>query len=59
MIHDLQPDTVTGYIRARDVDYLPKVADDGWNGDSVIYSHLGGMSSMLILFSLTVTLNYA
>ena len=50
MIHDLQPDTITGYIRARDVDYLPRVADDGWNGDSVIYSHLGGMSSLLILF---------
>ncbi|XWS09587.1 hypothetical protein CRYUN_Cryun39dG0002600 [Craigia yunnanensis] len=42
MIHDLKPDTITGYIRARDVGYLPKVADDGWNGDSVIYSHLGG-----------------
>ncbi|XP_007020358.2 PREDICTED: probable galactinol--sucrose galactosyltransferase 1 [Theobroma cacao] len=42
IIHDLQPGTITGYIRATDVDYLPKVTDDGWNGDSVIYSHLGG-----------------
>ncbi|TYJ01387.1 hypothetical protein E1A91_A13G150100v1 [Gossypium mustelinum] len=42
IIHDKQPDTITGYVRARDVDYLPKVAGDEWNGDSVIYSHLGG-----------------
>ncbi|KAK6269415.1 hypothetical protein POUND7_006520 [Theobroma cacao] len=42
IIHDRQPGTITGYIKATDVDYLPKVTDDGWNGDSVIYSHLGG-----------------
>ncbi|XP_068643637.1 probable galactinol--sucrose galactosyltransferase 1 [Aristolochia californica] len=42
MIHDQQPGTVTGVIRSKDVDYLPKVAGDDWNGDSVIYSHLGG-----------------
>ncbi|MBA0873461.1 hypothetical protein Goshw_002517 [Gossypium schwendimanii] len=42
VIHDRQPDTITGYVRARDVDYLPKVASDEWNGDSIIYSHLGG-----------------
>ncbi|MBA0632485.1 hypothetical protein Godav_001215 [Gossypium davidsonii] len=42
VIHDKQPDTITGYVRARDVDYLPKVAGDEWNGDSIIYSHLGG-----------------
>ncbi|OAY51330.1 probable galactinol--sucrose galactosyltransferase 1 [Manihot esculenta] len=42
LIHDENPCTITGSIRAKDVDYLPKVADHGWNGDSVIYSHLSG-----------------
>uniref|UniRef100_A0A1D1XWK0 galactinol--sucrose galactosyltransferase n=1 Tax=Anthurium amnicola TaxID=1678845 RepID=A0A1D1XWK0_9ARAE len=43
LIHDVQPGTITGVIRSKDVSYLPRVADDGWNGDTVIYSHLGGM----------------
>lgn len=43
LIHDLEPGTITGVIRAKDVDYLPKVADEKWSGDAVIYSHLGGM----------------
>lgn len=42
LIHDEQPGTVTGVIRAKDVDYLSRVADDGWTGDTIIYSHLGG-----------------
>ncbi|GLT83759.1 hypothetical protein SLE2022_020310 [Rubroshorea leprosula] len=42
LIHDEQPGTITGFVRAKDVDYLPKVAHEGWNGDAIIYSHLGG-----------------
>ncbi|KAK4439648.1 putative galactinol--sucrose galactosyltransferase 1 [Sesamum alatum] len=42
LIHDEQPGTITGIIRAKDVDYLPRVAGDGWNGDAVVYSHLHG-----------------
>ncbi|KAL5737246.1 hypothetical protein ACOSP7_030007 [Xanthoceras sorbifolium] len=42
LIHDGQPGTITGYIRAKDVDYLPRVAGDDWTGDAIIYSHLGG-----------------
>ncbi|XP_057983468.1 probable galactinol--sucrose galactosyltransferase 1 [Malania oleifera] len=42
LIHDEQPGTITGVIRAKDVDYLPRVAGDKWTGDTVIYSHLGG-----------------
>lgn len=43
LIHDEQPGTITGVIRGKDVDYLPKVADDEkWTGDAVIFSHLGG-----------------
>lgn len=43
LIHDEHPGTITGVIRAKDVDYLPRVADDTWTGDTVIFSHLGGM----------------
>ncbi|KAK4398674.1 putative galactinol--sucrose galactosyltransferase 1 [Sesamum angolense] len=42
LIHDEQPGTITGIIRAKDVDYLPRVAGDRWNGDVVVYSHLHG-----------------
>ncbi|KAI3935930.1 hypothetical protein MKW92_035369 [Papaver armeniacum] len=42
LIHDEVPGTITGVIRAKDVAYLPKIAEEGWNGDTVIYSHLGG-----------------
>ncbi|XP_076935176.1 putative galactinol--sucrose galactosyltransferase 1 [Bidens hawaiensis] len=42
LTHDEQPSTITGVIRAKDVNYLPKVADSTWDGDAVVYSHLGG-----------------
>lgn len=41
--HDEQPGIITGFIRARDVDYLPQVAEDRWSGDSILYSYRGGM----------------
>ncbi|MBA0866988.1 hypothetical protein Goshw_026254 [Gossypium schwendimanii] len=40
--HDEQPGTITSIIRASDVEYLFQVAEDGWIGDSILYSHLGG-----------------
>lgn len=42
LIHDQQPGTVSGVIRAQDVEHLARVADHGWNGDVVVYSHVGG-----------------
>ncbi|GFQ02546.1 probable galactinol--sucrose galactosyltransferase 1 [Phtheirospermum japonicum] len=42
LIHDEQPGTITGIIRAKDVNYLPRVTDDKWNGDAIVYSHLHG-----------------
>ncbi|PWA35110.1 seed imbibition 1 [Artemisia annua] len=42
LTHDEQPPTITGLIRAKDVNYLPKVADSTWSGDAVVYSHIGG-----------------
>lgn len=43
LIHDVEPGTITGIIRASDVNYLPRIAPDGWRGDVVVYSHLHGM----------------
>ncbi|KAK1581871.1 hypothetical protein Q3G72_009819 [Acer saccharum] len=42
LIHDEQPGTISGYVRAKDVDYLPRVSTDQWTGDTIVYSHLGG-----------------
>ncbi|KAF7816027.1 putative galactinol--sucrose galactosyltransferase 1 [Senna tora] len=42
LIHDENPSTITSVIRAKDVDYLPKVADDKWTGDTIIFSHVAG-----------------
>lgn len=53
LIHDEQPGTTTGFIRAKDVDYLPRVAGDEWTGDAIAYSHLGGMFCILVLSEIT------
>uniref|UniRef100_A0A7N0RC68 galactinol--sucrose galactosyltransferase n=1 Tax=Kalanchoe fedtschenkoi TaxID=63787 RepID=A0A7N0RC68_KALFE len=42
LIHNQEPSALTGVVRAKDVNYLPKVASDGWNGDAIAYSHLAG-----------------
>lgn len=42
LIHEEHVETLTGSITAKDVDYLPRVADDGWSGDTIAYSHRGG-----------------
>lgn len=55
IIHDEQPGTATGVIRAKDVDYLPRVADDEWNGDAIVYSHLGGMYCLLRALAIIIT----
>lgn len=39
LIHDSDPKAITSSIRPNDVDYLPKIADENWNGECVIYSH--------------------
>ncbi|KAL3503676.1 hypothetical protein ACH5RR_038125 [Cinchona calisaya] len=58
LIHDEQPDTITGTIRANDVDYLPRIAPDGWTGDAIIYSHLqGDLVYLPNNASLPITLN--
>ncbi|PWA67897.1 seed imbibition 1 [Artemisia annua] len=42
LTHDEEPPTITGFIRAKDVNNLPKVADSTWSGDAVVYSQIGG-----------------
>ncbi|GBG64278.1 hypothetical protein CBR_g41198 [Chara braunii] len=43
VIHDPTPGHVSGHVKAADVDSLGAlVADDGWNGDTAVYSHRGG-----------------
>ncbi|CAM8988949.1 unnamed protein product [Rhodiola kirilowii] len=42
LIHNQEPSTLTGVVRAKDVNYLSKIASDGWKGDVIIYSHLAG-----------------
>ncbi|KAM3320314.1 hypothetical protein P3S67_007514 [Capsicum chacoense] len=40
LIYDCQPGTITGIIHANDVNYLPRIAHDGWTGDAILYSYL-------------------
>ncbi|KAK1606136.1 hypothetical protein QYE76_029809 [Lolium multiflorum] len=47
IIHDLQPGTITGAVRGRDVSRLLEVAGDGWNGDVIVYSHVAGEVTVL------------
>ncbi|GAA0172904.1 hypothetical protein LIER_26634 [Lithospermum erythrorhizon] len=42
LIHDEQPGTISGIIRAKDIHYLPKFAHNGWSGDAIVYSHYRG-----------------
>lgn len=42
LIHDPNPDKITGGLCANDVEQLAKVAPTDWEGDCVIYSHRGG-----------------
>ncbi len=42
LIHDPDPDKITGGLCANDVEQLAKVAPTDWEGDCVIYSHRGG-----------------
>lgn len=42
VIHDENPGFVTGFVKAKDVDYLFNVTDAKWTGDTILYSHVGG-----------------
>lgn len=42
VIHDQQPQTISGIVRPTDVEHLQSTAQSGWNGDCIMYSHRGG-----------------
>lgn len=41
-IHDASPGTLTGSVRAADVDALARVAGADWNGETVVYAYRSG-----------------
>jgi raffinose synthase len=41
-IHDEAPGTLTGHVRAFDVDTLYQVAGAGWNGDTIVFAQKSG-----------------
>ncbi|XP_052146500.1 probable galactinol--sucrose galactosyltransferase 2 [Oryza glaberrima] len=41
-VHDAAPGTLTGSVRADDVDAIADVAGTGWTGDAVVYAHRSG-----------------
>ncbi|KAI3456757.1 hypothetical protein Pfo_013420 [Paulownia fortunei] len=42
LIHDEQPETISGIVQSTDVQYLQSIAESGWRGDCIMYSHRGG-----------------
>ncbi|CAA6670120.1 unnamed protein product [Spirodela intermedia] len=42
LIHDEDPGPISAAVRSRDVEHLQKIAGDAWEGDAVVFSHLGG-----------------
>ncbi|KAI9080741.1 hypothetical protein K1719_037254 [Acacia pycnantha] len=41
-IHDASPGTLTGSVRASDVDLITQVAGGDWDGDTIVYSYKSG-----------------
>uniref|UniRef100_A0A0E0KKJ1 galactinol--sucrose galactosyltransferase n=1 Tax=Oryza punctata TaxID=4537 RepID=A0A0E0KKJ1_ORYPU len=41
-VHDAAPGTLTGSVRADDVDAIADLAGTGWTGDAVVYTHRSG-----------------
>ncbi|KAM1180886.1 hypothetical protein ACFX2G_020295 [Malus domestica] len=45
-IHDYSPGTLSGSVRAADVDAIAQVAGADWNGETVVYAHKSGLLDM-------------
>ena len=41
-VHDAAPGTLTGSVRAEDVDAIAHVAGPGWTGEAVVYAYRSG-----------------
>lgn len=46
LIHDAAPGTLTGSIRALDVDFINQLAGQGWNGEVIVFTHRSGEASV-------------
>lgn len=57
-IHDASPGTLTGSVRATDVDCIAQVAGAHWNGDAVVYAHRSGDLLELPAFLTNLTLKW-
>ncbi|PIA48383.1 hypothetical protein AQUCO_01400771v1 [Aquilegia coerulea] len=42
LIHDTAPGTLTGSVRATDVDLIDQIAGDNWNGEVIVYAYRSG-----------------
>ncbi|KAK1368152.1 putative alpha-galactosidase [Heracleum sosnowskyi] len=42
LIHDVQPGTITGFIRSEDIEYMHRVSNEDWCGDAIVFSHRSG-----------------
>mgnify|MGYP000149644328 CR=1 FL=1 len=43
VIHDKEPVTITGSVRAEDVDLISNICPEGWTGDCAVFTHKGGI----------------
>lgn len=41
-IHDASPGTLSGSVRASDVDFISQVAGPDWDGETVVYAYRSG-----------------
>ena len=41
-IHDESPGTITGSVRAADVDAIAQVAGSDWGGETIVYAYKSG-----------------
>lgn len=53
LIHDESPGTLTGSVRAVDVEVLAEIAGADWNGETVVYALKSGTDTFLIVIGFT------
>lgn len=49
-IHDESPGTLTGSVRATDVDAIAQVAGADWNGETIVYAYKSGIRIIYLFF---------
>jgi len=54
-IHCPSPGTLTGSVRASDVDLIAQVAGADWHGDTVVYAYRSGNLNLVYLLCLDLS----